>query len=533
MTHRMASASTPAEAPAQNLSSLRKWMIVATASLAAILQVIDVSIVNVALTDMQSTLGATLSEIGWVITSYAIATVIVIPLSAWLGDYFGAKRYFIFSIAGFTIASVLCGMATTLPMLIVARVLQGLAGGGLLTKAQAILFETFPKEEQAKAQAVFGIGVIAGPAIGPTLGGWLTTNFSWPWIFYINIPFGIAAVLMAITYLPADSKVRQVSSRVDWLGIGLLVVALGSLQWMLEEGNSEDWFQSRFVVSLTITAVLGMALFIWRELTTDHPAVDLRVLRHRSVAAGSLFSTVLGMGLFGAIFAIPIFAQSILGFTAQQTGMLLLPGALASAAAMPIVGKLSGRYDSRALIATGALIVVGSMFYLGKLTPTTGEDQLFWPLLFRGAGTVMMFLPLSLATLSPVPKRDLAAASGFYNLTRQLGGGIGIAVLTTLLSQRHAFHHAVLSEQVSVYNPAAMERIQAITSGLVSQGYTTAEAQQRALEIINGSISVQASVMSFNDIFIFVGAAFIVSLPLLFLMGKGSNGRAAAPPAEH
>jgi DHA2 family multidrug resistance protein len=523
---------TVAAKPTRMSSAAPKWAIVATASLAALLQVIDTSIVNVALPQMQSTIGATLSEIGWVITSYAIATVIIIPLSAWLGNYFGSKRYFIFCIAGFTVASVLCGMSSSLTMLVFARVLQGLAGGGLLTKAQAILFESFPPAEQGKAQAIFGIGVIAGPAIGPTLGGYLTTNFAWPWIFYVNIPFGIAGVLMAMSFLPDDQLKRTISSKVDWWGIGLLVVALGSLQWMLEEGNAEDWFDSRMIVMLTLVAAVGLILFVWRELTTEHPAVDLRVLRHRSLAAGSLFSAVLGMGLFGAIFAIPIFAQNILGMTAQQTGMLLLPGAVASALMMPVMGQLSGRVDSRVLIACGALVVVGTMFVLGGMTPQTGEPDLFWPLIFRGAGTVMMFLPLSLATLSPIPKKEITSASGFYNLTRQLGGSIGIAVLTTLLAQRQSHHHAMLAERISMYNPLATERLQAIAGGLVQRGVDPTTAQQQALAITERSISLQAVVMSFGDIFRVVGYAFLLSLPLLLLLGRGSKG-GPAPAPEH
>lgn len=513
-------------------AGLSKWMIVLTASLAAILQVIDTSIVNVALTDMQSSLGATLSEVSWVITSYAIATIIIIPLSAWLGDFFGKKQYFIFSIAGFTIASILCGLATNLPMLIAARLLQGFAGGGLIPMAQAILFQTFPKEEQGKAQAIFGIGVIAGPAIGPTLGGYLTTNMSWPWIFYVNIPFGIAAVFMAMTYLPESPKIRRLGEKVDWLGIGLLIVALGCIQGMLEEGNSEDWFESPLIIFLTVVGVVGLALFIWRELKVKNPAVDLRVLRHRSVAAGSLFSAVLGMGLYGAVFVIPIFAQSILHLTAQQTGMLLLPGALASAVMMPVMGKLTSSVDNRILIAAGALVVVFSMIVMGDMSPQTGEPQLFWPLILRGAGTVMMFLPLSLATLGPVPLKDMAAASGFYNLTRQLGGSIGIAVLTTVLSQRVGFHKAMLSENISVYNGTSMDRLNLITGAYVAKGHDQVTAHKEALKLVNGTISVQSSVMSFNDIFRIVAFAFLFSLPLLFLLGKGST-KAAGPSMDH
>ncbi|MBS1705272.1 MAG: DHA2 family efflux MFS transporter permease subunit [Armatimonadetes bacterium] len=512
----------------QREAEIHKWMIAIAASLSAILEVIDTSIVNVALTDMQSTLGATLSEIGWVITSYAIATVIMIPLSAWLGNYFGRKRYFVFCIIGFTVFSVMCGLSRTLPMLILSRVLQGLAGGGLLAKAQSILFETFPKEEHGKAQGIFGIGVIAGPAIGPTLGGWITTNYSWPWIFFINVPFGIAATWMMLAHLPADSKIRSISDKVDWAGIGLLIVSLGSIQWLLEEGQAEGWFESRLIVTLALTGLVSLILFIWRELKTKHPAVDLHVLRHRSVAAGSIFSAVLGMGLFGAIFAIPIFAQTVLQMTPQQTGMLLLPGALASAVMMPIMGKVASKYDARILIAMGAAVVVSSMFMLGSMTTQTGEDQLFAPLLIRGVGTVMMFLPLSLSTLGPVPKKDLPAASGFYNLTRQLGGSIGIAVLTTLLAQRHELHRSHLVENISLYNPIAVDRLQTLSQLFIARGFDPVRAQSQALALIDRTISIQATVMSFGDIFRVVGIAFLASLPLLFLMGRGRGGGKAS-----
>ncbi|HEY9632271.1 MAG TPA: DHA2 family efflux MFS transporter permease subunit [Coleofasciculaceae cyanobacterium] len=510
----------------------QKWAIALTASLGAILEVIDTSIVNVALTDMQGNLGATLSEIGWVVTGYAIANVVLIPLTAWLGDYFGSKKYFIFSLVGFTLASILCGLAANLPMLIISRILQGLAGGGLLAKGQTILFQTFPPEEQGIAQAVFGVGVIAGPAIGPTLGGYLTDTLGWRWIFFINIPFGILAVAMAVLFLPPDRATSKLKSRtVDWWGIALLTVSIGSLQTLLEEGEKEDWFSSVFIIILASTAVIGLVLFIWRELKTSNPAVDLRVLRHRSLAAGSLYSGILGMGLYGALFAVPIFAQSVLHFTAMQTGMLLFPGALASAVMMLVMGKVTSKLDARLLIAGGGVITTLVMFDLAQINPDTGTDALFLPLVWRGVGTVMMFLPLSLATLGPLPKQDVAAGSGFYNLTRQLGGSIGIAVLTTLLAQREAFHRAMLSESVSLYNSATSDRLNLLKGAFQSQGMDAMTAQQQALAVIDRTINMQSAILSFEDIFRVVGIAFLCSLPLLLFLGKGRGGT-NSPPAH-
>jgi DHA2 family multidrug resistance protein len=524
-----AAALAPAR-PAEVAPPWLRWAIAVSVSLAALLEVIDTSIVNVALTDMQATLGATLSEIGWVVTSYAIANVIMIPLSAWLGDAFGKKRYFVFSMVGFTAASVMCGLAPTLPILIASRIFQGLMGGGLLAKAQAFLFETFPKEEQGMAQALFGVCVIAGPAIGPTLGGWLTTNYTWPWIFFINFPVGIAATFMCLTFLPKDA-VRSGKKPVDYLGIGLLIVWVGSLQTLLEQGNEDDWFDSSFIRCLAALAFFGGFSWIWRELTTKHPAVDLRVLKYRTLSAGSAYSFVLGVGLYGALFAVPIFAQQVLGYTAYQTGMLLFPGALASAVMMPIVGKLSSHYDARFLILAGSAILITSMMMLSKMSVMTGPDDIFWPMIIRGCGTVMMFLPLSLATFGAVPKNQVSAASGFYNLTRQLGGSVGIAVLTTILAQREAFHRAMLVENVNSYSSLATDRIQALTQGFMAKGASFELAQGRAMAAIDGSVNLQAAVLSFSDMFFIVSVTFVASLPLLFLLGSG-RGAKPAPDAH-
>jgi DHA2 family multidrug resistance protein len=317
-----------------------KWAIALTVSLGTLLQIVDVSIVNVSLPQMQGNLGATLTEIGWVITGYAVANAIIIPLTAWLGKFFGEKAYFIFCLVGFVLSSVMCGFSTSLYMLIAARVLQGLFGGGLAPRAQAIMFETFPPEEIGIAQAIFGIGIIVGPTFGPTLGGYLTDTLGWRWVFFINVPIGALAILMAYLFLPPSRSDRTIHSSVDWLGILLLAIWLGSFQIFLEEGEKNGWLQSDMIAILLVIAVVGLIMFTWRELTIDRPAVDLRVLRYKALTAGSIYAIVLGICLYGTIFVIPLFTQHILGFSAVQTGMMLIPGALASALLMPMVGAM-------------------------------------------------------------------------------------------------------------------------------------------------------------------------------------------------
>ena len=498
---------------------VNKWTIAVAVALGAMLEVIDTSIVNVALTNMQNAFGATLTQVSWVVSSYAVANVIILPLTAWLGMKFGKKRYFVWSLIGFTAASALCGMAPNLPMLIAARVLQGLMGGGLLAKAQAILFETFPKSEQAAAQAFFGAIVIAGPTIGPTLGGYITTNFDWRWIFYINMPVGVAAVAMCVAALPADREVKD-TRPVDWSALAMLAVGLGCLQTVLEEGQSEQWFESPFIVLTTIASLSGLALFIHRQLTTDRPVVDLNVLRYRSLWAGSLLSIVVGMALYGAVFAVPIFAQTILGYTAQETGLLLAPSAAMTALLMPVAAKLAGRVDPRAQLVMGTLILVGSMRWLGQMSPDTGEANIFWPLIVRSFGTALMFLPLSLATLGPIPKKDISAASGFYNLTRQLGGSIGVALLSTLLDRREAFHRAVLVEHLSSSDPLVTVRVAAYTARFVAAGYTGPDATAHALKLLDGGVSVQAAILSFGDTFWATSMLVLCTIPLIFLLGR-------------
>lgn len=513
-------------APAPSVEApVNKWFVATAVAIGALMEIIDTSIVNVALTDMQASLGTTLSQTSWIVSSYGIANVIILPLSAWLGHRFGKKRYFLFSLVGFLVASILCGLSTSLPMLVLARILQGLTGGGLLAKAQSILFETFPREEQGMAQAFFGAIVIAGPAIGPTLGGYIVTNIGWRWIFFINLPVGIVGISMVTAALAPDGPRPARLPPIDWVAIGLLALGLGAMQTFLEEGNSDGWFDSTFIQALAVTAVVALVAFVWRTLNAAEPVVDLRVLRYRSLAAGSVLSIVVGMALYGALFSVPIFAQTILGFTSQQTGMLLLPGALASAFCMPFAAKVMSKVgDPRIVLAGGGLTLTLSLWMLSRITVDTSESGLDLPLIVRAVGTVFMFLPLSLAALGPIPKEDVASATGFFNLTRQIGGSVGVALLTTILDRRSVMHASVIGEKLVATAPAVTERVEMLARGMMPSSGSAFEAHQKALALLSAQVHRQAVVLSFADTFRATALLVVLSLPLVVLLGKPKVG---------
>jgi DHA2 family multidrug resistance protein len=519
---------TAAHAPAPP-SAARKWAIGIAVSLGALLEIIDTNIVNVALADIQASVGATLTEVSWLISGYGIANVIILPLAAWFGARFGKKRYFLWSAAGFTIASVLCGVATSFEMLVAARILQGLTGGGLLAKAQAILFETFPKSEQAMAQALFGAIVLGGPVIGPTLGGYIVTHVGWRWIFFVNVPLAAIAIVMTAVLLPGDPRNRE-RTPVDWTAIALLAVGLGSLQWVLEEGQTNDWFESSFITVLAVAAVVGIVAFVIRELRSDAPVVDLRVFRHRALWSGSVLSLVVGMVFYAALFSIPLFASSTLHYSSEQIGLLLLPGALASAVAMPIAAKLMARIDPRALIIAGGITLLFGMKMLIGLSPQTSGDDLFFPLIIRTFGAVLVFLPLQLAALGSLPRADIPAATGLFNLMRQLGGSMSVALLTTLLDQRMTFHRAILREKIAAADPHIVARLAFGSDALIARGASPAAAHQTALTLLAGRVDQQSSVMAFGDSFWVAFVLVVVALPLVFLMRKP---RAEAVPIGH
>ena len=507
-----------------------RYLIAIAVTLASVLELIDTSIVNVALPDMMGNLGATLDEIAWVSTGYIIANVIVIPMSGWLSAYFGRRKYLAGSIMLFVVASFLCGAAHTLVELVAFRIVQGVGGGALLSTAQATLFEAFPPEEVGIGQAIFGAGVMVGPTIGPTLGGWIVDNYQWPWIFYINVPLGILAAILVLTYVRNASH-QERARTVDVPGIALLALCIGSLQWMLERGERYDWFDSRFIVTLLVVSVVSGVLLVWRELTAEEPVIDFRVLKSRQLTAGVLIAAMLGLALYGSVFVLPIFLQQLHGMTAWQTGKIILPGALASAVTMGIVGRNASRLDARITVAAGSLLFLLSMWMLSRLTLDAGAGDMFWPLIWRGTGLGLIFVPLTNATMADVATERLAQGTGMFNLTRQLGGSLGIAVMATLLGRFAAQNRAALVSNLASADAGSTARLAMLTQGLVAKGASLLAAKQQALALLDRQVMVQANVLAFSRIYLLSGLLLCAALPLLFLFRTG-KGRGSAGPVH-
>ena len=496
-----------------------KYLIAITVSIASVLELLDTSIVNVAIPHMMGNLGATLDQIAWVSTGYIVANVIILPITGWLSAFFGRQRYFAGSIALFTIASFMCGNAGSLESLVIWRIIQGLGGGALLSTSQAILYEEFPREEYGTAMAIFGVGVMVGPTLGPTVGGWITDVYGWPWIFYINIPFGMLALALTLSFI-TDSEHQQRATKVDFIGLGLLAVGIGALQTMLERGERLDWFSSGQVRLLALASALSLIAFIWHELRTEHPVVDLRILKSRQLAVGVVYGLVLGVCLYATVFVLPVYLQNVQNFTANQTGLVILPGALASAFTMAFMGRLQGKVDGRLFIAAGVVIFALSMWQHAHFTTESGMRDFFWPLIFRGIGLGLIFVPLTNLALADLPLSKIPNGTGLFNLMRQLGGSVGIALSATLLQRFTAIHRADLAASVTPYAEATRERIAMITQALVARGDVPAIAETKAIGFVNGIVTKQAMMLSFEQLFLLFGVAFVLSLPLLLLMHR-------------
>jgi MFS transporter, DHA2 family, multidrug resistance protein len=507
-----------------------RWIILLGLITAAIMEVLDTTIVNVALPQMAGNLGATQQEISWVSTGYILSNVVVLPMTAFFTERFGRRRYLTASIIIFAIASFLCGTSDSLVELVVWRIVQGAGGAALLSTAQATIRQIFPREQQGLVQAVFLLGIIVAPTLGPTLGGWITDNYAWNWCFFINVPIAVVSTFLVTTFLQDPPGQRRHSGSVDWLGIGLLTVGLGSLQYVLEEGNQDDWFHDATILRLSILAGTCLVTMLWWELTprNRHPIVNFRVLRNRELAASIFLFVALGFGLYGGVFIFPLFTQSLLRFTPTETGLALLPGGLATAVTAMICGRLlTGArplVDPRILIGLGVAIFLVAMWDLGHLTTNAGEPDVRLALIIRGAGLGFLFTPINNVAYASLKPSEAQQAAGLINLARQLGGSFGIAILATFITVHTQIHRVDLLANVYPGQRLVDERVQAITGNLLAHGYGPEAAHRAALALLDQQVMRQASMLSYNDAWMLLLLSFLIVSPAILLLRRPRGG---------
>lgn len=513
----------------------RRVIITITAILCALLEIVDTTIVNVALNDMKGSLGATLTDVAWVITAYAIANVIIIPMTSWLSKQFGRKRYFATSIIIFTVASFLCGNADNIWELVLFRFIQGLGGGALLVTAQTIITESYPVAKRGMAQAIYGMGVIVGPTLGPPLGGYIVDNFSWPYIFYINIPIGIIAAFLTVMFVRSPKYGDKLkANQVDWIGILLLTVFIGALQFVLEHGQQDDWFADSLITTLSIVSAFGFILFIWRELTYEYPIVNLGVLRDSNLRVGTIMTFILGFGLYGSTFIIPIYTQSVLGFTATDAGLLLIPSSITTGLMMPIIGRaIQAGVPQKYMVTAGfAIFFIYSLWMFLVMTPDTGVEHFFWPLVVRGIGLGLLFVPITTLSLSTLMGKDIGDGAAFTGMTRQLGGSFGIAIITTMIARFHQQHRVDLIPNISAMDFQVQQRVHGLQQMFINKGFAANEALDKAYQMLELSVGKQATVLSYMDIFIGLGILFLLCIPFVLLIKKGAGNLKAAASAH-
>ncbi|TWF39748.1 DHA2 family multidrug resistance protein [Chitinophaga polysaccharea] len=514
----------------------RRVIITITAIFCALLEIVDTTIVNVALNDMRGNMGATLSEIGWVITAYAIGNVIIVPMTSWLSQQFGRRNYFAASIIIFTVSSFLCGNSTTMVELILFRFIQGLGGGALLVTSQTIITESYPPEKRGIAQAIYGLGVIIGPTLGPPLGGYITDNYSWPYIFYINIPIGVIATLLTLQFVRSPKYGNKKSiSEIDFLGIGLLAIMVGSLQFVLERGQEDDWFNDPTITLLTVTSASALFFFIWRELTTPNPIVELRVLKDGNLRAGTILSFIMGFGLYGSTFIIPLYTQGSLGWTATQSGMLMIPAALTTAFMMPLIGKLLERgIPQQYLVAAGMFLFFGFCFWGYKIiTPAdTGADAFFWMLIVRGVGMGLLFIPITTLSLSGLKGQQIGQGAAFTGMMRQLGGSFGVALITTFMARQNMLHRNDLVAKLDTNNPDVVNRVNGLAHSFAAKGMDADKALSSGYKLLDYSVTKQAAILSYMDVFLYLGLMFLICVPFV-LMVKAKKAAKLDPSAMH
>jgi DHA2 family multidrug resistance protein len=509
------------------------WVVTFSVMLATFMEVLDTTVVNVSIPHIAGNLASTNEEGTWVVTSYLVSNAIVLPISGWLANHMGRKRLLLTCVAGFTITSLCCGLATSLSQLIIFRVLQGLTGGGLQPLAQAILLETFPKERHGHAMAAFGIGILLAPILGPTLGGWITDNYSWRWIFYLNLPVGVLSLYLMNKFVFDPHYVKRSNgSRVDLWGIGFLALGIGSLQILLDTGQRKDWFSSQYIRIFAGLCVFGLVALIIRELMTDHPVVDLRVLRDRSFSAGVFLISMLGFVLYASLVLLPLYLQTLMGYPAYNSGLALSPRGIGALLFTPLAGHLTTKMDPRRLLAVGMVLGSVTMFQLSGLNLYAGFWDIFWAQVLQGVALAFLFIPLMSLAMSHISPQKMGNATSIFNLMRNIGGSVGIALMTTFLARRAQVHQNHLVADVRAGNPQATRLLQGLRADFVAHGIDGVTASRKALGAVYGMVQQHAAMLAFVEAFWIMGVVFLLMLAFLPLLQYSKRVRAAKATGE-
>ncbi|MFN3739338.1 MAG: DHA2 family efflux MFS transporter permease subunit [Thermodesulfovibrionales bacterium] len=501
---------------------MNRWLITLTVMLPTLIEIIDTSVVNVSLGHIRGSLSAGIEESTWTITSYLVSNAIIIPLTGWLSRRFGRKRYLIFSIFLFTASSFLCGSAWSLESLVFFRVLQGIGGGALQPLSQSILLETFPPHQHGTAMAAFGIGIMFGPIVGPLLGGWITDNWSWRWIFYINIPIGLISILITLFFIKDPPYMKGMKFRIDYWGIMFLALGLGCLQVVLDKGQSENWFDSRFISTITAISFICLVLFVIIEYFTEHPVVNLRVFKNISFSTGNIVMFFAFFNLFGSIVLLPIYLQTLMGYTATKAGMVLGPGGLATLISLPIAGRLVHKINPKIVLGAGILICSYSTYLMSNFNLQADFWSIIWPRVVLGIGMPFIFIPLTILTMASIKKEEMGNATGIYNLLRNLGGSFGVAFVTTMLQRRAQFHQFRLVENLTVFDPRLQMASENLSHVFEIKGFGPL-SEYSGLAVIYRELLRQASMLGFNDAFHLLSVMMIVVFSLIFLLKRPVN----------
>jgi MFS transporter, DHA2 family, multidrug resistance protein len=512
-------AAAPAQHPApQRHEAANKWLIALAVMLATIMEVIDTTIANVALLHIRGSLSAGVDEAAWVLTSYIVANAIIIPLTGWCGAYFGRKRFFIFSILLFVFGSLMAGASPNLQVLVFCRVLQGLGGGAMMPMSQAILMETFPPEQQAVAMSVWGMGMMIGPVGGPILGGWITDNYSWRWIFYINVPIGITAALMVAVFVHDPSYLRRGIKRIDWWGLWLLAIGIACVQVMLDKGERLDWFDSHLILALTVIGFAGLTAFVIRELRTPEPMVNLRVLQNRTFALGTIFTTIVMFGMYGTYILIPLFCQQISGYTPMLAGLVLSIQSFGTLISIMLAGRLFNKIDPRLMVTLGCLAAGIGSWYMAQFYAEIDFWNIAGPGILRGIGSGFIFIPLTTLSLGAISVENMGTASGLFNMVRTIGGSIGIAILVAMLSSGAQIHQSYLAAHVDPFQLDLMLHASPAAASVI--GNITRHGAAPMLGMVYLQLQRQAAVMAFVDDFRIIAYIFFILTPVALFMHK-------------